>query len=265
MRYIILAMALILVAPASAAEEVPELRRHLGREGVGGVIAVYDPARGRLQVSDARRADQAFVPASTFKVPAALIALDLGIIRDPDRDVIPYEGEPFFVESCNQDQTLATALQRSCVPVFSRLARMIGDERLASGLQALGFGNAAVTGTFPYWLRGDMRITPLEQIAFMDRLRTGTHPVSSQTQRRVAGMIEIERQGGLVIRGKTGWSTAGAGVGWLVGWAEKGSETRVFAVNIEMKQMAQAPLRLKIVKNVLAAEGLTPLRASDSR
>jgi len=258
MRYIILALALLLAAPAAAAEEVPELRRHLEREGIGGVIAVYDPARGRMQVSDMRRAGQAFVPASTFKVPAALIALELGIIRDPDGDVIPYEGEPFFVESCNRDQTLTTALQRSCVPVFSRLARMMGDERLASSLRKLGFGNAATTGTFPYWLRGDMRITPLEQIAFMDRLRTGAHPVSEQAQRMVTGMIEIERQGDLVIRGKTGWSTAGAGVGWLAGWAEKGSETRVFAINIEMKQMAQAPLRLKIVKAVLAAEGLAP-------
>lgn len=258
MRYLVLALALLLGSPASAAEEAPELRRHLEREGVGGVIAIYDPARGSLKVSDMRRATTAAVPASTFKVPAALIALDLGIIRDPDRDVIAYEGEPFFIESCNRDQSLATALQRSCVPVFSRLARMIGDERLAAGLRQLGFGNAAATGTFPYWLRGDMRITPLEQVAFMDRLRMGTHPVAASAQRMVTDMIELERNGDLVIRGKTGWSTAGAGVGWLVGWAEKGAEARVFAVNLEMKQMAQAPLRLKIVKAVLAAEGLAP-------
>jgi beta-lactamase class D len=243
---------------AVAAEEAPDLRRHLERAAVGGVIALYDPDRGRLRVSDLARARTAYIPASTFKVPAALIALDLGIVRDPRRDIFPYGGEPFFVESCNRDQTLETALQRSCVPVFASLARAIGDERLSAGLRALGFGNAATPGTFPYWLRGGMRITPLEQITFMDRLRSGSHPVTTAAQREVAGMIEIERQGDFVIRGKTGWSTDGNGIGWLVGWAEKGGETRVFAVNIEMKRMAEAPLRLKIAKAVLAEEGLAP-------
>ena len=101
-----------------------------------------------------------------------------------------------------------------------------------------------------------MRISPLEQITFMDRLRRGAHPMSGEAQRMVSELIEIERQGDLVIRGKTGWSTAGAGVGWLAGWAQKRDETRIFAINIEIKQMAQAPLRLSIVKAVLAAEGL---------
>lgn len=258
MRLIFLVMALLLTPAALAAEEAVDLRRHLEAAGVGGVIAIYDPARGHLQVSDAHRAGAGSVPASTFKVPAALIALDLGIVRDPWQDIFPYEGERFFVENCNQDQTLASAVQRSCLPVFAKLARTIGDARLSAGLRALGFGNAAVSGTFPYWLRGDMRISPLEQITFMDRLRRRAHPLSGEVQRMVTELIEIERNGDLVIRGKTGWSTAGAGVGWLAGWAEKGDETRVFAINIEIKQMAQAPLRLSIVKAVLAAEGLAP-------
>ncbi|NMG40221.1 class D beta-lactamase [Chelativorans sp. ZYF759] len=256
MRLLILALAIMMSSAALGAEEAPELRRHLEREGVAGVIAIYDPMRGRLRVSDAGRAVAASVPASTFKVPASLIALDLGLVRDPDADIFPFQGERFFVESCNRDQTLTSALRNSCLPVFQRLARMMGDERLSAGLKSLGFGNAAATGTFPYWLRGDMRITPLEQISFMDRLRRGAHPVSARAHSMVTEMIEIERLGDVVIRGKTGWSTAGTGVGWLAGWAEGRGETRVFAVNLEMTRMAQAPLRLKVVKAVLAAEGL---------
>jgi beta-lactamase class D len=258
MRSILLALAIIMSSSGRAAEVAPELRRHLEGAGLGGVVVLYDPASQRLQVSDQSRANATSVPASTFKVPAALIAIELGIVRDPLRDVFPYDGERFFIESCNRDQTLATALRHSCVPVFSRIARMIGDQRLSGWLSKLGFGNAATTGTFPYWLRGDMRISPLEQVMFMERLRRRAHPVSDQAQRMVADMIEIERQGNLVIRGKTGWSTSGAGVGWLVGWAEKGDNVRVFAVNLEMTQMAQAPLRLQVVKAALAGQGLIP-------
>ena len=64
MRFILLALAFIMSSAAPAAEVAPELRRHLERAGIGGVIVLYDPASQRLQVSDQRLAEAASVPAS---------------------------------------------------------------------------------------------------------------------------------------------------------------------------------------------------------
>jgi beta-lactamase class D len=262
MRRFLLGLVLWLVpasALAQAMEVAPELASHLQRHGVAGVVALYDPASGRLRVSDRREAEAGSRPASTFKVAAALIALDAGVVKDADKDVFVYDWEPFIVPACNADQTLASALPRSCVPVFAKLGRMIGDVRLASGLKSFGFGNAAASGDYPYWLRGDLRISALQQIAFMDRLRREDLPVSAATMRTVTRIIELQRSGDFVLRGKTGWHiNPPPAVGWLVGWAEKGEAVRVFAVRIEAGKGVDPAARLAVVLSALAAEGLAP-------
>jgi len=245
-------------ASAQTVEDAPALARYFERHGAKGVVALFDPNSGRIRVSDRQRAQTGFLPASTFKVPAALIALDSGIVKDAHGDVFTYDWEPFFVAACNADQTLASALARSCVPVFAKLGRMIGDERLAAGLKAFAFGNAKASGGYPYWLRGDLRISALEQIAFMDRLRREALPVSTAAMRTVTQIIELQRKGDFVLRGKTGWNpTPAPGIGWLVGWAEKGKEVRVFALNLETTGI-KPEARLAIVLSVLAEAGLAP-------
>ena len=258
----LLLLIVICLAPALASaqtvEEIPALARHFERHGAKGVVALYDPNRGHIRASNRRRAQTGFLPASTFKVPASLIALDSGIVKDAYGDVFTYDWEPFFVPACNADQTLASALARSCVPVFARLGRMIGDERLAAGLKALGFGNAKASGGYPYWLRGDLRISALEQVAFMDRLRRESLPVSPAAMRAVTQIIELQGSGDFVLRGKTGWNPKPApGIGWLVGWAEKGAEVRVFALNLDTTGI-KPEARLAIVRSVLAEAGLAP-------
>lgn len=246
------------LASAQTVEEAPALARHLERHAAKGVIALFDPSTGLLRVSDRARAQTGFLPASTFKVPAALIALDSGIVSDAHGDVFTYDWKPFLVAACNADQTLASALARSCVPVFAKLGRMIGDERLAAGLKSFGFGNARATGAYPYWLQGDLRISALEQVAFMDKLRRGTLPVSTDAMRTVTRIIELQRSGNFMLRGKTGWHpNPPPGIGWLVGWAEKNGDVRVFALNLDA-QGTKPAARLAIVLSVLAEAGLAP-------
>ncbi len=255
------AALLLALAPVLAMEiaEDRALGDHLRHHGMEGVAAVYDPATGIMRVSDAAEAAARRVPASTFKIPAALLALDLGIVGDPHRDVFRFDWEPFFVRACNQDQTLASALARSCVPVFARLGRAIGDERLRAGLAAYGYGNADASGTYPYWLSGNLRISATEQVMFMDRLRRGDLPASQDALRATTGIIEIDRQGDYVLRGKTGWApSASPGVGWLVGWGERGGEVRVFALRLDVARGTDPALRRTIVDSILRAEGIAP-------
>lgn len=259
MRFLLcLVLCLVPVSAFSQSiEETPALAKHLERQGVVGVVVLLDPGTGVVRVSDRRRAEAGFLPASTFKVPAALIALETGVVKDAYRDVFRYDWEPFFVPACNADQTLATALPRSCVPVFAKIGRMIGDAGLASGLKSLGYGNAKATGGYPYWLRGDLRVSALQQVAFMDRLRRESLPLSRAAMRTVTQIIELERSGDFVLRGKTGWTGAG-GIGWLVGWAEKGAAVRVFAVNLDVRKGTDPAARRAVVMSVLGEAGLAP-------
>ena len=258
-----LAFAAIITAPlpasAFAIRQDPVLARLLEQRGVSGVIVLYDPRSTTASVSHRQRASQPFLPASTYKIAGALLALETGIVKDPFHDRLKWDGKPFFIKECEADQTLATAIARSCVPVFARLGREIGDRRLKAGLQAIGYGNGLASGRYPYWTEGDLRISALEQVTFLDRLRRRDLPLSATTMDQVAAMIELERQGDYVLRGKTGWAARpDPDIGWFVGWAEKGDDVRVFAVNIDMRGRQDIPLRIELAKAALAAHGLAP-------
>jgi len=256
-----LAVILMLCPPAFAGtlDVRGDLARHFQKAGVAGVAVLLDPKTGGVTVSDRKRAETAFLPASTFKVPAALIALDSGVVKDAHRDVFVHDWGKAFVPACNADQTLATAVQHSCVPVFAKIGRMIGDERLNAALKAFGYGNAKASGNYPYWIKGDLRITPLQQVTFMDKLRRRDLPVSKAAMDAVAEIIELKRDGDFVLRGKTGWAgVPGPDTGWLVGWAEKGDQVRVFAVNIDIVKDADGAARRTLADAILAEAGLAP-------
>lgn len=155
---------------------------------------------------------------------------------------------------CNQDQTLATALQRSCLPIFAALGKRIGGARLNEYLAAFDYGNHAATGAYPYWIEGDLRISAFEQIAFLDRLRRNALPVSPAHMQTVRYIMVIEEGNGYVIRAKTGWATSpDPDTGWIVGWVERGGKAYLFALNIDIISPDQAAARLAIAKAVAKA------------
>jgi len=125
-------------------------------------------------------------------------------------------------------------------------------------LRAVGYGNADTgAGVDVFWLEGGMRISALEQVAFLRRLKQGDLPFSARTMDTVREIMVTERGPGWTLRAKTGWTArVNPGVGWWVGWLEQGGQTWFFALNIDMDALEQAPARLEIVKAALRGQGL---------
>jgi beta-lactamase class D len=240
-------------------EERADLARYFETAGTRGTIVVRNVGSDRMIVYNRARAETAYLPASTFKVPAALIALETGVVKDAYRDVLPWNGIEFIVPACNQDQTLATALQRSCIPIFADLGKRIGDARLNKYLAAFDYGNHDAAGGYPYWLEGNLRISAFEQIEFFDRLRKDALPVSPEHMQTVRDIILIEEGDGYVIRAKTGWVTSpNPDLGWLAGWVARGDSIHLFALNLDIEKPEHAAARLAIVKAVLKDLGALP-------
>ena len=55
-------------------------------QAVDGTIVIADERSGEMLAYDVERAQKRFMPASTFKVPHALFALDAGAVRDEFQD-----------------------------------------------------------------------------------------------------------------------------------------------------------------------------------
>ena len=224
-----------------------------------GTFAVLDVAGNRIVVSDRERADRGFLPASTFKIPNAVIALDTGVVADADATMFPWDKVVRDFDAWNQDHSLRSAFKASAVPVFQEIARKIGPERMKEYVDKFDYGNRDISGAIDtFWLEGKLRISAMQQIAFLHKLHDGELPVSARSQEIVRDIMYLEQTEWGTLRGKTGAVGIGAApgskatMGWLVGWLEHaGKPPYIFAMNMDVREPKQLALRLPIVKTLL--------------
>lgn len=228
--------------------------------GETGMIAFESEDGRRTIVSDFERAKAAYPPASTFKIPNTAIALETGVVASLDDPVFKWDGEVRSidgkpVDAWNRDQTLGEAFRSSTVWVYQEVARKVGPERMARLVEAFDYGNRRIGEIDRFWLTGPLRISALQQIAFLRRLHARALPVSERSQSLAIEAMEIERTDAYVLRGKTGWAFEEK-VGWFVGWIETGKGPRAFALNLDVTGAPSLAARTAIVKAAARQVGL---------
>jgi beta-lactamase class D len=256
----------VAIAPRAVANVAPQrseirdgLAKRFADEGTAGTFVGYKTDDYLIIASDKDRSAQAFLPASTFKIPNSLIALETGVVGDPDKDVFKWDGVKRSIEAWNRDHTLRSAIAASAVPVYQEIARRIGVERMQKYVDLFEYGNRNIGGGIDqFWLTGDLRIDPIQQIDFVDRLRRGVLPVSRRSQDLVRDILPVTKAGDATIRTKTGLLGAELGkpsLGWVVGWAEKASAQTVFALNIDIREPRHVASRMALAQQCLADIG----------
>ena len=180
--------------------------------GTTGTFVAYKVDDYLIIASDKVRSGEGRLPASTFKIPNSIIALETGVVEDPDKDVFKWDGVTRSIEPWNKDHTLRSAIAVSAVPVYQEIARRIGAERMQKYLDLFDYGNRDIGGGIDqFWLTGNLRIDPIQQIDFVDRLRRGVLPVSKRSQELTRDILTVTKVGDATIRTKSGSARRGAG------------------------------------------------------
>jgi beta-lactamase class D len=241
------------------------LARLFADEGTGGAFAAYRADRRQLILSDKARCDAAIRPASTFKIPNSIIALETGVVSDPDKDVFKWDGVTRAFPDWNKDHTLRSAIAASAVPVYQEIARRIGAARMKRYVEAFDYGNRDIGGGIDrFWLTGNLRISARQQIAFLDSLRRDALPASMRSQQLARDILPVTTIDGATLRTKTGLvgvddrSIAGgwrATAGWIVGFAESGPRQTVFALNLDITAKRHIAARMPLAQKALALIG----------
>jgi len=261
-------VTLLAAAPALAApscKEDPALAKAFAQADARGTFVLLDGQTGALVCHDALRAEAGFLPASTYKIPNSAIALETGVASGPDF-ALPWDSrrnprQDWWPQAWAQDQTLATALPNSVVWFYQELARRIGAQRMQAYVDRFDYGNRNIGGSIDqFWLTGDLRISALQQVKFLQRFYTGMLGVSQRSTQIVKDAIVLERSDAYRLSGKTGWArlgeAAGDQVGWLVGYLEQGGKVYFYALNMDMRKPEHAAARLGITKAILRERGL---------
>jgi beta-lactamase class D len=222
---------------------------------VEGCFAVLDEADHKLLEYHPHRCREGFSPKSTFKIPHALIALEEGVLRD-ENQVIRWDGTPQPVESWNQDQTLSTAIQYSCVWFFSELTTRIDPLTYQDYLRKFDYGNQEVSGPpAHYWLYGGLRISAEQQVDFLRRFYHQQLGISDRSIRKVKALILLEKNEDYELNGKTGGGPVeeNKNIMWLVGYVKKPENVYFFAMNFTCPEFNRetADARMEIVRATL--------------
>ncbi|TRO82510.1 class D beta-lactamase [Trichloromonas acetexigens] len=235
-------------AQAGDWQESPEVAALFTSAGVVGTFVLYDVAADRYVGHDRSRAQTRFIPASTFKIPHSLIGLAVGAVAHVD-EIVPYTGlaQP-FIESWGRDMGLRDAIALSNVPIYQELARRIGLERMGEHVRRLEYGNMAIGDQVDrFWLKGPLKISAVEQVLFLGKLAKGGLPYAATQQQSLRDILLLEQGPGWKLYGKTGWQNAPEpGVGWWVGWVEKGEQVYSFALNMDIRRESDAAKRMEL-------------------
>lgn len=194
-----------------------------------------------------------YVPASTFKIPNTLIALEENVIQNVD-DVIVWDGVERLYAPWNQDQTLKSAFKVSCVWCYQRFARQIGNQKYRNYLKLFHYGNQKTgSDVATFWLEGDLRMSVRQQIAFLRRVYEKSLPVKPEHYQILKQIMLSEDSGSYRIWSKTGWQGKD---GWYVGYLQRDSQVWLFAHHLDIESENALPLRRKLVMEAFRLMGV---------
>ncbi|MCE1198307.1 MAG: penicillin binding protein transpeptidase domain-containing protein [Marinilabiliales bacterium] len=231
-----------------------------------GSCTLYDYQQKKFLCSDPADADMASLPASTFKIPNLLIALETGVIRDA-QEVIRWPGQTDttlygYRPEIYHDMTAREAFESSAVWAFLEMAGKVGRDRYHDYLIRCNYGNADTS--YPgedFWNLGPLAISPKGQIRFLVALYEEKLPFSARNMRTVKETMITERGNDYTIHAKTGWTRLnGLDTGWWVGYVEKAEGVWFFATRLSKPRSVInpdfGPCRKELTKSVLKGLGI---------
>ena len=226
-----------------------DFKRHFQELGVTGSILIQDLNDDRTYQYNSQRNATEFLPASTFKIINSLIALETGVLSH-DLAILTWDGIEREIPEWNRDLNMRQAFKFSAVWFYQVLARRVGYERMQTWLRDVDYGNQNI-GTQEeidtFWLTGQLRITPQEQIQFLRRLYNNDLPFSERSLSIVKDIMIVEQTPDYTLRGKTGWAVKSQ-IGWYVGYLEQGENVYFFATNIDIRNDEELAARIELTR-----------------
>lgn len=235
-----------------------DLKNYFDEYGHEGCFVLYDLKNNQYLKFNPERCEKRFIPASTFKIFNSLAALESGAVKD-ENEIIKWDGEKRFIDEWNQDLNLKDAYKYSAVWVYQEIARRIGYNKMKAYVEANHYGNENIEGEIEqFWLKGQLRISPDEQIEFLKKFYLNEVKFSQRSIDIVKSIMIYDRNDKYILRAKTGWGIiSNNNIGWFVGYVESNNNVYFFTTNLETQNPEKNYVsRKNITYNILKYLGV---------
>lgn len=235
------------VAATSASAAVTLAGLALPRPAHGAAASVQSVVLGqdrpRTAHGPAADAHSRQAACSTFKIPLTLMALESGVVRDPDAlvelDAQTYQPRDWWSDGMRRNwgrpHSLRSAFKSSAVWFYRRLALRMGTSTVAAFLESFDYGDRNMAaGLDNFWNAGPraVRISPLEQWQFLHRVAHRRLALSQRSFDLAHEVFVHEQRPEAVVHAKTGLGWLGEDadsglVGWFVGWTRSTADGQI--------------------------------------
>lgn len=202
----------------------------LSQYKVKGTILIYDPQNKTYNSNSFHRANTGYLPAGTFLIPQTIIAIETRSINTAI-STTSIDKNP---KTNYLNMTIKEAYQRSFDPYYQDVIRKIGQEKTIQFLERLKYPKMMVNDyTYDnFWFYGPSKITPFEQIEFLENFFNNKMPIRKETYNKTLEIMLIKETNEYKLYGKESWTSYNNN-GWFVGFIVKNDKKYYFATNTE--------------------------------
>jgi beta-lactamase class D len=234
-----------------------------------GCFIISDVQTGKtITEYNKKRCAERFTPCSSFKIAAALMGIENGIIKN-ENQIIKWDGVKRGRAEENRDQTPLTWMSDSIKWVTEWIMPKVGEKNIKKYLKDFNYGNRDFSGGLKNaWVTSSLKISAHEQMSFLSKLWKNELPVSTNTINLTKKIIFIKKIGDAELYGKTGTGCLvghecldrpGKMIGNFVGILNSNSKVYAFAANasdLTEQERAAGPRLKKTVIEILKDMGL---------
>ena len=247
------------------------IAKYLINNNLKGSFGMFDNGHGQFYIYDYNGyKDSAYLPATTFNMVNALIALETGVATN-DSTIIPWDGIKTNNELLNKDLMLSEIFKLNSTAHFSTLAKTIGPNYMRKYLDSIKIGNYKAvtddTATFnknidQFWLNNNLKVKPDEMLGFVKKLYfsqlRGFQKRSHQIVTKMMLQEKLDTTFSLSYKTGIGVSYNNQQVSWVAGWVEENHHPYFFVLNLVSTDVTRKDLdvtAVKIIKKILTEKG----------
>lgn len=198
-----------------------------------------------ILIQEGKDCNTSYSPNSSFKIPLAVIGFESGVLKTAHNPVWKPQKPVTFLKYYHDGEQSPSSWMRWSMPWYSQiLTQKMGMKKFQMYIDKLRYGNQDLSGDkgqdnglTDSWLSSSLKITPIQQIEFIEKLAKNELPFSKESQikaKDLAKLMEAGHWNGWNLHGKTGSSDfdkVNIREGYFVGFAERNGEIISYVIH----------------------------------
>ena len=229
------------------------LKKYFDSSHVEGSFSFLNNQLGDITVYNMEVDTQRFSPGTSFDVFTSLVGIQTGKISN-ENTVIQTDNAKDSALSFKQ------AFKNSSTDFFRALAKQVGKTNMKLWVDSIGYGNKNINGPVDsFWLNNQLKISPDEQLGFVNKLYFNQLPFQNYAQQMVQDQMLQENNSLYQLSYATGsgYDEKDNSIGWVLGWIIENRHAYFFVTfvksperNLDMKSIG-----VHISKSILKEMG----------